>query len=394
MSKLISTFIFILLSILFLIANNCSRNNNTNASKESAFAGGLFNVIQIYNPTPIFSNISNNVIVSSYTNLEINARNLKAATDSYSQNCSGSTSVQNLQSLWRANSNSLKESEITQFGPSVQGGYYESMDPWVNSYLSNPPDTTSINSYIAGVSTISLATITTLSKLQRGLPAIEYLLFDDGTGNSSLTSICTNLTGRRLQFLTQLVTDYYNNANALKAAWINTSGNFANELPNAGMGSSFFESKKTAMDTLINQMVGILNSIIDKKLGYPAGLNVSSSGVIRSSNIESRYADNSVDNLVSNLKSIRSYYTGSGGAGISDYVKNLNPILDRKIIAQIEDAIQKTQSISNLRTSLSSSNLTTIRDAFNSIRTLRTTLTTELSSLSGTGTVTTTGDGD
>ncbi len=381
-------------SLLFLISGNCSKNNNAKASQESAVAGGLLNVIQIFNPTPIFSNISNNLIVGSYTNLETNAKSLKTATDGYSQSCSGSTSVQNLQTLWKANAISLKESEITQFGPSVQGGYYELMDPWVNSYLSNPADTTSINTYISGASTISLTTITALNKLQRGLPAIEYLLFDDGTGNTSLSAICTNLTGRRLQFLTQLVTDYYNNANALKAAWINTSGNFANELPNAGMGSSFFESKKSAMDTLINQMIALLNSIVDKKLGYPAGLNVSSNGVIRSANVESRYADNSVENLLANLRSIRNYYTGNGGAGISDYVKNANPILDRKILAQIEDSVSKTQAISNLRTSLSSSNLTATRDAFNSIRTLRTTLTTELTSLSGTGAVGSTGDGD
>lgn len=379
---------------IFLVSGNCSKNSHSKNSQEAAITGGLFNIIKIFNPTPIFSNISNNVIVSSYSNLEANAKSLKAATDAYSQNCSTTTSLQNLQTLWKQNMIALKESEISQFGPAVQGGYYEAMDPWVNSYLSNPTDTASINSYISGSGTISLSTISALNKLQRGLPAIEYLLFDDGTGNSSLASICTNLSGRRLQFFSQLVADYYNNANSLKSAWVNTSGNFANELPTAGMGSSFFDSKKTAMDTLINQMIALLNTIIDKKLGYPAGLNVSSNGIIRSTNIESRYSDSSIENILANLRSIRNYYTGSGGEGISSYVKNVNPILDRKIQAQMEDAITKTQAITSLKSSLTSSNLTTTKDAFNSIRTLRTTLTTELTSLSGTGAVSSTGDGD
>jgi predicted lipoprotein len=388
-------FISILLTFIFLffISENCSKNNSK-PSQESAVAGGIFNIIKIFNPTPIFSNLSNNVILNSYSNLEATAKTLKAATDGYTQNCSSNTSLQNLQTLWRANVISLKETEITQFGPAVQGGYYEIMDPWVNSYLSNPPDTTSINAYITGAGVISLSTISALNKLQRGMPAIEYLLFDDGAGNSSLSSICTSLSGRRLQFLVQLATDYYNNANAMKAAWISSSGNFVNELPTAGMGSSFFDSKKSAMDTLINQMILVLNTIVDKKLGYPAGLNVSSNGIIRSNNVESRYSDASVDNLLANLRSIRNYYTGNGGAGISDYVKDINPILDRKILTQIEDAISKTQAISNLRTSLATSNLTSAKSAFDSIRTLRTTLTTELTSISGTGAVGSTGDGD
>ncbi len=394
MRKQNSFLFFILILNLFLWIQTCSNNKGSKESQDSAILGRFFTILQTYNPTPIFSNISNSIILTSYSNLESNARNLKTATDSYTQSCSGSTSVLNLQTLWKANMSALKDAEITQFGPAVQGGYYELVDPWVNSYLSNPADTGSINTYIASSNTISLSTITTLSKLQRGLPAIEYLLFDDGTGNTSLTAICNNLTGRRLQFLTQLVTDYYNNTNSLKNSWISTNGNFVNELPTAGMGSSYFDSKKTALDTLINQMINLLNGIIDKKLGYPAGLNVTSGGVIRSTFVESRYSDASVDNLVANLKSIRNYYTGNCGIGISDYVKNLNPILDRKILFQIEDAITKTQSISNLRTSLSSSNLTAATSAFNSIRNLRTTLSTELISLSGTSATTSTGDGD
>jgi hypothetical protein len=97
---------------------------------------------------------------------------------------------------------------------------------------------------------------------------------------------------------------------------------------------------------------------------------------------------------VANLTSIQSFYNGNGGAGISNYVKASNPILDRKILAQMEDAIAKTKLISNLRTSLLGSDLTKIRDAYEAVRALRITLTTDLSALSGTGTSTTTGDGD
>ena len=106
-------FILILFICLFLffISGNCSKNNSK-LSQESAVAGGLLNIITIFNPTPIFSNLSNTVILNFYSNLEANAKTLKAATDGYSQNCSGTTSVQNLQTLWKANIASLKEYAI------------------------------------------------------------------------------------------------------------------------------------------------------------------------------------------------------------------------------------------------------------------------------------------
>jgi predicted lipoprotein len=381
------------LSIFILAIGSCSRRD-TQSTSEALINGTLYASLRSFDSTTIFTNLGKNVILSGYTDLAANASSFKTAVDGYTQSCGSTSALQNLQSLWRTNIYSLKLIEIVQFGPAVQGGYYEIIDPWGNSYLSNPPDTASINSFVSGSTTINTANISALNKLQRGIPAIEYLLFDDGTGSSSLNSICTNLTGRRLSFLTYLVADYYTNAQAMKNAWSETGGNFLNELATAGVGSSFFETKKLALDMLITQMVTVLNNIVDKKLGYPAGLNIASNGTIRAASIESRYADSSTDCLVANLISIQSFYNGNGGAGISNYVKASNPILDRKILAQMEDAIAKTKLISNLRTSLLGSDLTKIRDAYEAVRTLRITLTTDLSALSGTGTSTTTGDGD
>ena len=378
-------------SLIFFALGSCARRD-TNSTADSLANGTLYASLRSYDTSAIFSNLGTNVILAGYTDLVKNATSLKSATDSL-QTCNTS-SLQNLQVLWKTNFYSLKLIEIVQFGPAVQGGYYEIMDPWPTSFLSNPADTNSINTFITGSTTIDTANISALNKLQRGLPAIEYLLFDDGNGNSSLSSICQTLTGRRLTLLGFLVTDFYENTLTLKNAWSDTGGNFLTELTNAGQGSSFFETKKQALDTLITQMVNVLNNIVDKKLGYPAGLNIASSGTIRASFIESRYANASVDGLVANLISLQTFYTGNGRAGVADYVRASNPILDRKISFQIEDAISKTKQIANLQSSLLASDLTKIREAYDAVRNLRVTLTTDLSSLSGTGTSTVTGDGD
>ncbi|WP_167883556.1 imelysin family protein [Leptospira ognonensis] len=381
------------LSFVFLTIGNCTRNR-TEITLESLLNGSLYTTSRTYDTTAIFSNLGNNVILAGYTSLSNEATTFKTAADSYSQNCANTTALQNLQDLWKVNFTKLKSIEIVQFGPAVQGGYYETIDPWPTSYLSNPADTSAINEFIVGSTTINTSNIASLNKLAKGLPAIEYLLFDDGTGNSSLISICNNLTGRRLSFLVSLISDYATNAGSLKNAWSETGGNFLKELTSAGLGSSFFETKKLALDSLITQMVTVLNNLVDKKLGYPSGLNIASGGTIRASAIESRYADASMDGLVANLVSLQVFYTGNGGAGISDYVRATNPILDRKIIFQIEEAISKSKQVSNLRISLTSNDLSKIRDAYEAIRALRITLTTDLSALSGTGTSTVTGDGD
>lgn len=380
---------FIKVSIILSITSlyfYCSRGNENEESKIAAIQGIILNRLNIFNPKPMLSNLSSNVILPTYANLETAANELNTSAQAYSGDCSNNANaLQSLQILWKKNFGILKQIEIIQFGPAQFGGFYESIDPWVANYIDNvTPDTTSINSFISGSTTITTSNVSTLNKLQKGLPAIEYLLFSDVSGNSSASAICTGLTSRRMDFMKQLVNLYYISVQGLHSQWKASGSNYVNELPTAGSGSIYFSSEQTAISTLLLQFSNHIEFIRDNKLGYPAGLTSRSGGVRRSTVIESRFANQSIDNLVNNLIGVNNLYTGINGPGITDYVKSANPSLDLRIRQQIGICTANIQSISNLQTAINS-NSTSLQTAYNCLSSLRTMLTSELSATLGSG---------
>jgi predicted lipoprotein len=385
-----------LLSAL-LVLQYCSRSNKNEESRIASINGIILNRLKTFNPIPLLSNLSNNVILKSYSDLEQAATDFNTLAQNYNGDCSNNaSSLLNLQSAWKKNMSILKQIEIIQFGPAQFGGFYESIDPWVISYLDNTtPDTTGINSFISGSTTINSANVSTLNKLQKGLPAIEYLLFSDINANTSVSVICSGLTSRRLDFTKQLISLYLISAQNLHSQWKPSGSNYVNELPTAGSGSIYFSSQQTALTTLLLQLSNHIEFIRDNKLGYPAGLTVRSNGVKRSNIIESRFASRSIDNLVDNLVGVNNLYTGINGPGISEYIKSANPSLDKRIRQQISICISDLQKISNLQTAINS-NASEVQVSYNSLTILKTMLTSEVSATfgsSGSGSGSS-GDGD
>jgi len=345
----------------------------------------------------ILSNVSKNVILKSYSDLEQAANEFNTNAQSYNGDCSNNArSLSNLQSGWKKNASIVKQIEIIQFGPAQFGGFYESIDPWVLNFTDNiTPDINGINSFIASSTAINSANVSTLNKLQKGLPAIEFLLFSDANANTSVSVVCSALTARRLDTMKQLVSLYYISVKELHSQWKESGSNYVNELPTAGLGSIYFSSQQFALTTLLLQLSNHIEFIRDNKLGYPAGLTLRSNGIKRANVIESRFANRSIDNLVDNLIGVNNLYTGINGPGISDYVKSVNPGLDLRIRQQILFCITNLQKITNLETAINS-NASEVQTAYNSLTTLKTMLTSEISATfgstgSGSGS---SGDGD
>ncbi|MBK6608078.1 MAG: imelysin family protein [Leptospiraceae bacterium] len=397
--KLKQIFIFKLSATLstILLLIYCSRANQNGESRMASINGILHNRLKEFNPLPLLSNVSKNVILKSYSDLEQAASEFNTNAQTYNGDCSNNArSLLNLQSGWKKNASIVKQIEIIQFGPAQFGGFYESIDPWVLNFTDNiTPDINGINSFIAGSTAINSANVSTLNKLQKGLPTIEFLLFSDANANTSVSVVCSALTARRLDTMKQLVSLYYISVKELHSQWKESGSNYVNELPTAGLGSIYFSSQQFALTTLLLQLSNHIEFIRDNKLGYPAGLTLRSNGIKRANVIESRFANRSIDNLVDNLVGVNNLYTGINGPGISDYVKSVNPGLDLRIRQQILFCIANLQKITNLETAINS-NASEVQTAYNSLTTLKTMLTSEISATfgstgSGSGS---SGDGD
>ncbi|MCB1178760.1 MAG: imelysin family protein [Leptospiraceae bacterium] len=382
-----------LILILFItILSGCSSNNNS--TTDSSYSGLLANYFTAFNAKPSLKNISENFIYNNYLSLQTSIDSLKTLTTNLSDSCGGdSTKLTELQTSWKSAYATLKKVEIVQFGPSAS---YSTIDAWPLNYLTNPPNTSSIETTISGSDTISETTLTAKSDSENGFGTIEYLLFTNNSGATDAATICGTLTGRRKTYLQEATKLLYTRVARIKYNWDpSNSGNFSTILQTAGPTNEFYKSDKEALDNLIKQIVTIVEVIKDYKVGYPAGLSSTSGGTVRSSNIESRYANQSILNIQYNLEGIQLYYIGnSNGPGIADYVDYYNPSLDIRIKEKITATINKSKEISNLKTEIDSGSLTKIRELITLLNDLKIIFSVELAGNLGSTFSPGLGDGD
>lgn len=188
-----------------------------------------------------------------------------------------------------------------------------------------------------------------------GFHAVEYMLFElSEDGNTSLPHN-TDYTKEELVYLCTVAEDLRNQCVRLEASWagmenvsvekqdilaeaeLEPSINYGWSMKNAGEGGSLYKTYQEAAEDLVQGCIDIADEVGNTKIGRPA--NGSSEN--DKNYIESPYSLNSINDFVGNIISIRNAYQGSNAsdASISDYIKSVNPALDTKVKAQIEECI-------------------------------------------------------
>ncbi|MBE6295387.1 MAG: hypothetical protein E7086_02615 [Bacteroidales bacterium] len=188
-----------------------------------------------------------------------------------------------------------------------------------------------------------------------GFHAVEYMLFElSEDGNTSLPHN-TNYTREELVYLCTVAEDLRNQCVRLEVSWagmenvsvekqdilaeaeLEPSINYGWSMKNAGEGGSLYKTYQEAAEDLVQGCIDIADEVGNTKIGRPAN----GSSEDDKNYIESPYSLNSINDFVGNIISIRNAYQGSnaGDASISDYIKSVNPALDTKVKAQIEECI-------------------------------------------------------
>jgi predicted lipoprotein len=338
----------------------------------------------------------------AYFDLEQSAAALDQAALEF-QTAPGPTTLANLRTRWRASQDRLKTTEIIFFGPASDSSLYARLDCWSRGFTlcARPGDcATTIDGVIAGAGTINSASIEASGVRVRGLPAIEYLIYDDGAGDASSAAVVAALNGRRLQYLRAVAANVRDRSRDLRRAWDPASGNYARELTNAGAGGQFMR-RSDALSWIVQQMILIVENVRDAKLGGPAGFTVKSAGVKSPALLESRFSRTSLADMRAALAGLRSVYTGEyggrTGTGFSVIALDRNPDLDSQVrkaldanLAQI-DAI--TLKYGDLETALAADAPET-NALFASLKELLILVSADLVSASGTNPGASPNDGD
>ncbi|MCB1138051.1 MAG: imelysin family protein [Leptospiraceae bacterium] len=386
----------LLIACLSLFSLGCGPDN-VNLAQTLVAAGESSN-------QEILENIGQKLIPAAYLDVLNASVSLEQAATTF-QASPGTANLQVLRDRWLATAKKIKEVEGVYFGPSGSLFLDANLDPGMRGYsvCNRTSDcATSVDSIIAGASTISTTSVGNQGVGVRGITAIEYLIFDDGSGNSSLSNVSAALTGRRLQYLVAACGDLVNTAGQLYNNWDPAGQNFGRQIARAGAGSNVYSRQLDAISAIISALLTISENLQDTKIGFPAGLSAKSGGTTHPDSVEYPYSNASLEAIEASVLALRLIYTGSEdpeerAAGLDDLVAAQNPDLNEDIKNQIEKVLERVSEIRNASGTLRAAiagNPASVTSLHNEVRNLRILLATDLVSSTGASPGVGTNDGD
>ena len=205
---------------------------------------------------PILSNFTDQVVIATYADLDERAGELLAAIEALSSDpTAGNLSA--ARDAWVATRIPWEASEGFLFGPVDFNGYDPSLDSW-------PVNRTDLDGVLASDNDLTTAYVGGLDGTLKGFHTIEYLLFDEGGSKTA-----ADFTEREFAYLIATTQDLQATASALHNSWIPSGGNFGQKVRDAGNGSDAYPSAQSAVQEMVNGMIGICDEVANGKIANP-----------------------------------------------------------------------------------------------------------------------------
>ena len=274
----------------------------------------------------VINDFTNNIALSSYLKLSVAAASLNSSIETLAQTPTDNNLTIS-RNAWKEMRQIWEQCEGFLFGPVEDNDYDPNMDTW-------PTDYVQLDSLLSSNHTLDEANIKNLTLSLRGFHPIEYIIFGD---HGSRTA--AELTARQIGYMQSLSADLMNSCNALYLSWASAPENFAQQVINAGSGSTRYVSKKELFMAMAGGLIDICEEVGEGKMKEPFDTKDPSI-------VESPYSGNSVTDFKNNIIGIRNVYLGlNGGKGIGALVGAKNRSLDNTLQAKINTAISSFDNI-------------------------------------------------
>lgn len=281
-----------------------------------------------------------NVLLPTYRDLAARTSELRAATDALCAAPSTET-LSSARAAWHATREPLQGAWLFHFGPAMDDRILADVDFWPSR-----PDT--IEASLAGApADITPAWVATLGVSGKGLPALEYLLFDPARDDATLiATLGDSATGgaRRCAYAAAIASEVERQTARLRDAWEPASGSYATTFTEEG--SAAYPTLHDAVSVFYNAVFSATDAIKVRKIGTPQGRQ--NGGVPLPESTESRLSDHSVDDMIHGMHALRSVFTGTRGAvdglGLEDAIAEIRPDAVPDVLAHIDAAIVALES--------------------------------------------------
>jgi predicted lipoprotein len=276
----------------------------------------------------ILVNIGNNIILPAYQALFTAVYSLDSAVTDFN-GAPTSTRLSNVQALFKtAYIDWTAVSAYNYFGPAADA------QPVLSSLNVFPASTTQIEANVSAGNT----NVNTFSNTAaKGFPALDYLLFGNGSGTLTWYTTDSHAAGR-MAYLAAVSADIKTETGAVLNAWGSYLTTFVN-----GTGNSVSSS----LGLLINSMDQDVEITKNDRLGIPLGLiPVGTTSPVQPKEVEAYYSGISAQLALSQIKAVQNILLGNG-RGLINYVAKANVSLSDTIKATIALDIQDLQAVSD-----------------------------------------------
>jgi len=315
----------------------------------------------------MLESLGSEVIIPTYRSFADQTAVLTSTAESFCNDPTAS-SLRELQDQWERARIAWKQMDVANFGPYAEQPWR--LGPKIDSW---PVREDTIDQQLAGDGTLDLEHVSALGAASRGLPALEYLIFDPEGVQAAFARFEEDSGPRRCEYAIALSQDLRVNAEAIVEAWSHDGDDYLGALTASGAPGAPFMSVGDASNEIINRMVFLTENIMRLKLGRPLGLD--SGGDARPDQVESRYSDGSVQDILANLDGLENLYRGRfgdhRGVGVQRWVRWFSPDTDQEVLASILRARWAVEAIPEPLSHAVVAQRDIVQDAYEQVRELR-----------------------
>lgn len=272
-------------------------------------------------------NYADNIIVPSYQRVSVSADIFASPTGVLSDYCAAigtaeeATELSSVLSGWQELQSTIQQSEAHILGPVTDND--NALRRRLNAYQVSGLSTCGIDQAVVQASQSTDFDVATRTLNQRGIGAVEYLLFNDDLTHTCPSQISetadwdarseTERRQLRCEYAVLMSEDIAEAADTILDAWSVEDGNFRGQFINPS-------NLATSLESLSDAMFYIELDVKDAKLGLPVGLSDDCLDFACPGTIESPYAENSLQNIRDNLIGFEAMMTGGEGLGFDDLI--------------------------------------------------------------------------
>lgn len=296
-----------------------------------------------FDATAMISNITNDIIVEGYNDLNTKAESFHLATLSLLNSPTQATLLAT-QQAWQTVRQPWEQGEAHIFGPVDALSIDPHLDTW-------PLNTSDLQSLLATQSGFNADVIKLFNDDVQGFHTMEFLLFGDGLVDN--TKAIDEMTMLEREYLAATAEVFREYTQSLFDAWtIRHDANETNSSPYQvfllSPGNDIYASQLGVVEELINGMIGIVDEVANGKIAEPFGSDINSTDT---SLVESQYSWNSLADFTNNIQGVKNVYLGTTNSpavtdvGIINFVQAADSVLATRIDSEITTAITAIKAI-------------------------------------------------